>query len=122
MDDGSDLAIISGSGRLPLLIKNTYKNAINFSFTDPEKEIENKFVKCEFEKLGFLFENLKKNRIRRVVMAGTINRPQFDQSKLDEYTLSIMPKLTDKLVQGDNELLSFIACLLYTSPSPRDLH
>ena len=109
MDDGSDLAIISGSGRLPLLIKNTYKNAINFSFADQEKETENKFVKCEFEKLGFLFDSLKKNRIRRVVMAGAINRPQFDQSKLDEYTLSIMPKLADKLVQGDNELLSFIA-------------
>jgi DUF1009 family protein len=109
MDDGSDLAIISGSGKLPLLIKNTYRNAINFSFTDPEKEIENKVVKCEFERLGFLFDSLKKNRIRRVVMAGAINRPQFDQSKLDEYTLSIMPMLTDKLVQGDNELLSFIA-------------
>ena len=40
MDDGSDLAIISGSGKLPLLIKNTYKNATNFSFTDPEKETE----------------------------------------------------------------------------------
>ncbi len=60
MDDGSDLAIISGSGKLPLLIKNTYENAINFSFTDPEKESENKFVKCEFEKLGFLFDSLKK--------------------------------------------------------------
>ena len=109
MDDGSDLAIISGSGKLPLLIKNTYKNAINFSFIDPENEPENKFVKCEFEKLGFLFDSLKKNRIRRVVMAGAINRPQFDQNKLDEYTLSIMPKLTAKLVKGDNELLSFIA-------------
>ena len=109
MDDGSDLAIISGSGKLPLLIKNTYKNATNFSFTDLEKETDNKVVKCEFERLGFLFDSLKKNHIRRVVMAGAINRPQFDQSKLDEYTLSIMPKLTDKLVQGDNELLSFIA-------------
>ena len=54
MDDGSDLAIISGSGKLPSLIKNTYKNATNFSFTDPEKETENKVVKCEFERLGFL--------------------------------------------------------------------
>ena len=42
-------------------------------------------------------------------MAGSISRPQFDQNKLDQYTLSIMPKLSTKLVQGDNELLSFIA-------------
>ena len=109
MDDGSDLAIISGSGKLPLLIKNSYKNAINFSFTESEKETENKFIKCEFEKLGFLFDSLKQNRIRRVVMAGAINRPRFDKSNLDDYTLSIMPRLTAKLVQGDNELLSFIA-------------
>ena len=103
MDDGSDLAIISGSGKLPLLIKNTYKKAIYFSFSETVKETENKVIKCKFEKLGFLFDSLKKNQIRRVVMAGAINRPQFDQSKLDEYTLSIMPMLTDKLVQGDNE-------------------
>ena len=109
MDDGSDLAIISGSGKLPWLIKNTYKNATNFSFVNSEKETENKVVKCEFERLGFLFDSLKEKRISRVVMAGAINRPQFDQSKLDEYTLSIMPKLTDRLVQGDNELLAFIA-------------
>ena len=109
MDDGSDLAIISGSGKLPLLIKKAYKNAINITFNNPEKEYENKVLKCEFEKLGFLLDSLKKNRIRRVVMAGAINRPQFDQSKLDEYTASIMPTLSAKLVQGDNELLSFIA-------------
>ena len=109
MDDGSDLAIISGSGKLPLLIKNAYRNAIDITFTNSKKVTGNKLIKCEFEKLGCLFESLKKNRIRRIVMAGVINRPQFDQSKLDEYTLSIMPKLSAKLVKGDNELLSFIA-------------
>ena len=109
MDDGSDLAIISGSGKLPLLIKNTYKKAIYFSFSETVKETENKVIKCKFEKLGFLFDSLKKNKIRRVVMAGAISRPKFDKGKLDDYTLSIMPKLAAKLVQGDNELLSFIA-------------
>ena len=109
MDDGADLAIISGSGKLPLLLKNAYKDAIYVTFNSPKKVTDNKVLKCEFEKLGFLFDNLKKNLIKRVVMAGAINRPQLDQSKLDEYTLSIMPMLSAKLVQGDNELLSFIA-------------
>ena len=109
MDDGSDLAVISGSGKLPMLIKNAYRNAIDVTFSDSKKVTENKVVECQFEKLGFLFDNLKKNRIRRVVMAGAINRPQLDQSMMDEYTLSIMPTLSEKLVQGDNELLSFIA-------------
>ena len=109
MDDGSDLAIISGSGKLPLLIKKSYKQAIYITFIEPEKVNENKVIKCEFEKLGFLFDSLKKNGIRRVVMAGAISRPQIEHSRLDEYTLSIMPKLSAKLIQGDNELLSFIA-------------
>ena len=109
MDDGSDLAIISGSGKLPLLLKNAYKKAIDVTFTNSEKATENKVIKCQFEKLGFLFDSLKKNRIRRIVMAGAINRPQFDKGKLDQYTLSIMPTLSAKLVKGDNELLSFIA-------------
>ena len=42
-------------------------------------------------------------------MAGAISRPQFDRTKLDEYTSSVMPLLNEKLIKGDNELLSFIA-------------
>lgn len=109
MDGGADLAIISGSGKLPMLIKKFYKEALTITFTGSDEETKNEAPKFEFEKLGFLFDFLKKNGVRRVVMAGCINRPVFDHSKLDKYTLSIMPKLSAKLVQGDNELLSFIA-------------
>jgi DUF1009 family protein len=109
MDDGADLAIISGSGKLPLLIKNFYKQATYVTFGKSEKIAESKVLNCDYEKLGFLFHSLKKNGIRRVVMAGAMSRPRFNQSKLDQYTLSIMPKLSSKLVQGDNKLLSFIA-------------
>ena len=109
MDEGADLAVISGSGKLPLLIKKSYKKALSITFTDLKETTEDKVVKFDFEKLGFLFDFLKKNNVRRIVMAGAISRPEFDQSKLDEYTLSIMPKLSAKLIQGDNELLTFIA-------------
>jgi len=109
MDDGSDLAIISGAGKLPLLIKKLYKKAIYVTFVDSKQKTKNKVVNCQFEKLGFLFDSLKQNGVRRVVMAGSMSRPQFDRSKLDQYTLSIMPKLSAKLIQGDNELLTFIA-------------
>ena len=109
MDDGSDLAIISGSGKLPLIIKNFYKKATVIAFNNSNAIFENKVINCEFEKLGFLFDSLKQNSIRRVVMAGALARPQFDKSKMDEYTLDLLPKLNAKLVQGENELLSFIA-------------
>ncbi len=78
MDDGSDLAIISGSGKLPLIIKNFYKKATVIAFNNSNTIVENKVINCEFEKLGFLFDSLKQNGIRRVVMAGAISRPQFD--------------------------------------------
>ena len=109
MDGGADLAVLSGSGKLPLLVKKCYKEALSITFNGLEEITENNVVKFEFEKLGSLFDLLEKNGVRRVVMAGAINRPEFDRSKLDEYTLSIMPKLSAKLVKGDNELLSFIA-------------
>ena len=109
MDDGFDLAIISGSGELPLIIKKQYKKAMFIAFNNSNIIVENNAIDCEFEKLGFLFDSLKQNNIRRVVMAGAIARPQFDKSKMDEYTLDLLPKLNTKLVQGDNELLSFIA-------------
>ena len=109
MDDGFDLAIISGSGELPLIIKKQYKKATFIVFNNSNTIVENKVINCEFEKLGFLFDSLKQNGIRRVVMAGAIARPQFDKNKMDDYTLDLLPKLNLKLVQGDNELLSFIA-------------
>ena len=64
-DDGSDLAIISGSGDLPLIIKNFYPKAICITFTDSSTVVEKKFINCEFEKLGFLFDKLKQNGIER---------------------------------------------------------
>ena len=109
MDEGSDLAILSGSGELPLIIKNFYNKATVVTFKNSNTIFDNKVINCEFEKLGFLFDSLKQNGIRRVVMAGAIARPKFDESKMDEYTLNLLPKLNAKLVQGDNELLSFIA-------------
>ena len=109
MNDGSDLAIISGSGKLPLLIKKSFKKATYITFNKSAKIPLDNVIICEFEKLGFLFESLKKNGIRRIVMAGAINRPQFEQKEMDDYTKSIMPILSAKLVRGDNELLSFIA-------------
>lgn len=111
MDDGSDLAIISGSGLLPTIIKNFYKKATQVTFNDTNNHtvLTDKVINCEFEKLGFLFERLEQNGIRRVVMAGSINRPLFEKSKMDNYTLSLIPKLQTKLFQGDNEVLSFMA-------------
>ena len=58
MDEGSDLAIISGSGKLPLIIKNYYKKALIITFNNLNTVSEYQFINCEFEKLGFLFESL----------------------------------------------------------------
>ena len=85
MDDGIDLAIISGSGELPLIIKKQYKKATFITFNYSNTIIENKVINCEFEKLGFLFDSLKQNGIRRVVMAGAMAPPQFDKRKMGEY-------------------------------------
>ena len=51
MDVGADLAVISGSGKLPLLIKKFYKEALSLTFSGSKDITENKVVKFEFEKL-----------------------------------------------------------------------
>ena len=78
MNDGSDLAIIGGSGKLPMIIKSSHEKAIYITFDNSKKPLENWVINCEFEKLGVLFDTLKSNRISRVVMAGAISRPHFD--------------------------------------------
>ena len=100
MDEGADLAIICGFGDLPLIIKKFYKKAIYVTFNRSNLIPENQVIKCEFEKLGYLFDSLKQNGIRRVVMAGSIARPHLEESKMDEYTLNLMPKL---LIYRDRE-------------------
>ena len=109
MDNGADLAIISGSGKLPKIIRNFYKKALQINFSNSNSFKKTNVINCEFEKLGFLFDCLKRSGIKRVVMAGAIVRPQLDKSKMDEYTRHLFSELSAKLVQGDNELLSFIA-------------
>lgn len=109
MDSGEDLAIIGGSGELPLIIKSCFRKAVSIFFNKSKIVADEQVIYCEFEKLGLLFEKLNQNGIRRVVMAGAITRPQFQKSKMDDYTLNLLPKLQTKLAQGDNELLSFIA-------------
>ena len=109
MDSGEDLAIIGGSGELPLIIKSCFRKAVSIFFNKSKQVADEQVIYCEFEKLGLLFEKLNQNGIRRVVMAGAITRPQFQKSKMDDYTLNLLPKLQTKLAQGDNELLSFIA-------------
>ena len=48
MDEGADLAVISGSGKLPLLIKKSYKKALSITFTDLKETTEDKVVKFDF--------------------------------------------------------------------------
>ena len=87
------------------LTKKEIVNSIYMQLGFSKKLIEN-LLEDIFE---VLFDSLKQNGIRRVVMAGSIARPHLEESKMDEYTLNLMPKLLSKLVQGDNKLLSFIA-------------
>ena len=44
MDVGADLAVISGSGKLPLLIKKFYKEALSLTFSGSEDITENEVV------------------------------------------------------------------------------
>jgi hypothetical protein len=102
-----DLAILCGTGALPHQLLQACPDALCITFTD----IADSLIGGEthsFERLGLLFEALKRNNISRVVMAGSMQRPALDPSKFDDVMQKIAPDLVTALLQGDDGLLRFV--------------
>ena len=76
MDDGSDLAIISGSGKLPLLIKKLYKEALFFDING-ESISRLKSLELWFKDLDFFLEKANK---RNILVIYVLPVPEFIES------------------------------------------
>ena len=103
----TDLAILCGTGALPHRLSQACPDALCITFTG----ISHSLIVGEthsFERLGYLFEALKRNNIRRVVMAGSMQRPALDPLKFDAVMQTIAPDLITALLQGDDSLLRFV--------------
>ncbi len=100
----SRLAILAGSGQLPVSIDKVFPDALKIAFDGMPTDIEPDHV-FKFEHLGTVFETLHANGVERVVMAGAMSRPSLDPSLFDTGMALIAPRLLASMAGGDDGLL-----------------
>lgn len=100
----SRLAILAGSGQLPVSLVQRYPDALKISFQGMPTDVDSDHV-FKFENLGGLFETLQKSGVERVVMAGAMSRPTLDPAQFDAGMREIAPRLLASMAGGDDGLL-----------------
>tara|TARA_A100001015_G_scaffold289398_1_gene361235 strand:+ start:324 stop:1025 length:702 start_codon:yes stop_codon:yes gene_type:complete len=107
------LAIISGSGNLPLSVINgaTFKgwSGVIIDLYDIHKGknfFEWKVFNYKIGSIGKIFKKLHTEKITHIVLCGGINRPKLHEIKLDLKALDIMSKIAFK---GDDSALKIIS-------------
>ena len=113
----SKIGIISGGGKLPVLIGNNLikKNyeVIFFVIEDTfNKKIYSNLdtIEIKLNSIKKIFDTLKKNNIKQIILAGNITRPSLKDINFDYETLNFAKKLLLSK-KGDNDLLISISKL-----------
>ena len=106
------LAILSGAGQLPAIIKQAYPNAHVVGFEGVANELGEIADLHRFERLGALFSDLRDRGVTHIVMAGAMSRPDFAPDLLDDFTASALPALLAAMTHGDDHLLRHLVALI----------
>ena len=116
-----EIVLISGQGELPVLLAAKLKsNKASFSiysikgFENPR--LQNYKPKIlEFERLGSFLKELTRFGVKRICLAGNINRPIFDMALVDNDTKPLIPVLMNALKMGDDKALKVIISIFEES-------
>jgi DUF1009 family protein len=106
------LAILSGAGQLPVMIKHAHPDAHVVGFEGMPTELADVAQFHRFERLGALFADLSDCGVTHIVMAGAMSRPDFAPDLLDAYTKSVLPALMAAMAHGDDHLLRHMIALI----------
>ncbi len=113
----SKIGIISGGGKLPVLIGNNLivKNydVTFFVIKDTfDKQIFSNLrtVEIQLNSIKKIFKKLEENKINKIILAGNISRPSLKDINFDFETINFAKKLFLSK-KGDNELLIAITKL-----------
>ena len=105
------IAILSGTGQLPVMIHQRYAGAIGVTFAGADHKLSKDtgvVVEHRFERMGELFDDLRQRGVTDIVMAGAMSRPEFDTDKLDPFTANVLPNLAQAMSKGDDNVLRFL--------------
>ena len=99
------LALIAGTGDLPVALLSRLRTrplvCALAGFT-PSIAVD---VTFQIEHLGSFLKTLQGKGVTEVCMAGAINRPDIDPSKIDAQTLPLVPRIQAAISKGDDGAL-----------------
>ncbi len=102
------LAILAGSGALPVLLARAAPGAVQVSFAGVQHELCGVTHEYHFEKLGSLFDGLRAEGVAEVVFAGSMSRPPLDPAQFDAVMAGLAPRLLAAMQGGDDALLRLV--------------
>lgn len=102
------LAILAGSGALPVLLAEAAPGSYCVTFAGVPHELRRVTHQFHFEKLGELFGALKAEGVTEVVFAGSMSRPPLDPAVFDLVMLGLAPRLMTAMQGGDDALLRLV--------------
>ena len=106
------IIILAGYGLLPkLIVKKCKLRKISFNilqFYDGEKILNNSHSKkVTFGNVLTNLKKLQKEGFDKILMAGSIQRPNLKDLKPDLNSIKLLPKFVKKIMElGDNNLLN----------------
>ena len=113
--NNNKIAIISGSGSLPMILsqkmlQENIEHCIVFFTSFPPKWVSerSKIIKADFERIGNLFDQLRSNKVDRVVFAGALDRPSLRLENADDKFLSLAEVILPAMNGGDDQILSLV--------------
>lgn len=110
------LALIAGSGHLPLQIiqscLDTKKPLLVIGFEGQTILEKDSYTEFSLGSIGKILEHLKAHNIKEIVFAGGIRRPAWSELDLDWVGMKWFKTLGFKALKGDDDLLSGILDLL----------
>jgi len=109
------LAILAGGGALPLIIareaaatgRTVHMLAIEGSFGELSRS-PCPATPVGMGQVGGILDALKLNGCTEMVIAGSVERPELGQLKLDLRALTILPTVAGMMLGGDNHLLTTV--------------
>jgi len=107
------IAIFAGSGDLPKEIISSLKK-INkkFIILNLSKKNISKSIKIELGQFGNILKILKLNKVKEVIFAGYVKRPDLRNMRLDFKALSYLPELIKAFKKGDGNILNLAKKIL----------
>ena len=112
------IGIISGGGKLPYIIgKNLINKNFDFVFFLLEENVDFELykdldlIKINLKSIKKIIDLLKLNKIDKILLAGSINRPSISDISFDFQTITLAKDLLLNN-HGDNQLLESIKLFL----------